>query len=351
MNPFTRFFIDFWRKITVQPDDDADTVSFKRASYLVLVMVVVCLTAALSFFFLFLEGEEDVFVPDLIGLELGQALRALNEKNLYPVYREDLGRQDRESWGKVVHQDPAGGMIVKAGRRVVLTVGKPPITDRMPELKGLSLERAKQLLAELNGRYHQAGTGLSLNLIEPVTYLRNDAPRSTVLQQSPAPGADLFGPTEVVLVVSDGMGPRNVAVPNLVGLPFQQAMARLEDLGIAYTIQVRETRPGEAQGVVVQQSPAPDTQVDEQNLVEVWMTRPTRTPNLLFGLVETSLRAEPIPIRLTLQAKLPNGEVKTLARMNHPGGPVSLPYLTPRGTELSLRRYSDVIWSKTVISE
>jgi len=352
MNPFVQFFVDLWQRIAITKEDDERTVYFKRSVYAIVGMMVVSTITAFSVFFIFLEGEEDVFVPNLIGVELNQALRALNEKNLYPVYREDLNRRDKESWGRVVAQDPPAGQVVKAGRRIVFTVGRPPIADRMPDFRGKPLSQVREEIFNFNQKFIQSGGSLSLTLREPLTYLRNNVPRLTVLQQSPAPGADLFEPTQITLVVSDGPSGLVIKVPNLVGKNFQDAMAQLEQLEAAYFFTVNPAAAGQTPGNVVAQSPQPNTEISSNSLVELVMARPTRLPsNQFFGVVELSLRAEAIPIRLTLLARSPNGETKVIAQMNHPGGQVRIPYITERGTELVLQRFSETIWTRTVISE
>lgn len=352
MNPFVSFIKNLWERVAITTQDDERTAYFKKAVYAIVGMMIVSTITAVSVFFVFLEGEEDVFVPNLIGLELNQALRALNEKNLYPVYREDLNRQDRESWDRVVFQDPPGGQIVKQGRRVVLTVGRPPIADRMPDFKGQLLDKVREAVAEFNRKYAQTGSQISLHIREPVTYLRNNAPRLTVLQQSPAPGSDVFSRTEVTLVVSDGPQGLIIKIPNLVGKDFQTAMRDLEALEAAYFFTVREAGAGQTPGTVVAQSPQPGSEIGERGMVELVLAKPTRLPSgTFFGVVDTSLRAEAIPVRLTLTARLPSGESRILAQMNHPGGPVRIPYVTERGTELVLQRFAETIWTRTVISE
>ncbi len=352
MNRFLSFFHHLWKNVVITSEDDDRTVYFKRSLYAIFGMMVVSFVTAVSVFFVFLEGEEDVVVPNLLGVPLQQALRSLNEKNLYPVYREDLNRADQESWDRVVFQDPPGGQIVKQGRRVVITVGRPPISDRVPDFRGQTLDQAKDTILEFNRKYAQTGGSISLVIQEPVTFLRNNAPRLTILQQSPAPGADIFSKTELVFVVSDGPSGPLIKIPNLVGKNFQDALTELENLEAAYFVTVREAGPGQTPGNVIAQSPQPGSEIGARGMVELVIAKPTRLPaNTFFGVVELSLRSEPIPIKLTLSARLPSGEIKVLSQMNHPGGQVRIPYITERGTELILQRFSETIWTRTVISE
>lgn len=352
MNRFLAFFHHLYQKIVITTEDDDRTVYFKRSVYAVVGMMIVSLVTAFSVFFVFLEGEEDVMVPNLLGTPLNQALRSLNEKNLYPVYREDLNRADPESWDKVVFQDPPGGQIVKQGRRIVITVGRPPISDRVPDFRGSTLDQVRDMILAFNQKYSQVNASISLELKEPVTFLRNNAPRLTVLQQSPAPGTDVSSKTEVVLTVSDGPQGLIIKVPNLVGKDFREAMAILENLEAAYFFTVQNPGPGQTPEKIIAQVPQPNSEIGARSLVELVMAKPTSLPaNTFFGQVEILLRAEPIPVKLTLIARLPNGEVKVLAQMNHPGGQVRIPYITERGTELVLQRFSETIWTRTVISE
>ncbi|GEM_PF-383549 len=346
------FFKRLWNNVAITSADDERTVYFKRSLYAVIGMMIVGMVASLSFFFVFLEGEEDIFVPDLIGQDLGNSLRSLNDKNLYPIYREDLNREDEESWGKVVSQDPPGGQIVKAGRRIVITIGRPPVVDRLMDLRGKTLSEARQIIFEFNQKQIQINGRAQIIVKEPITYIRNNLTRTAVLQQSPDPGSDIFGRTEVQLVVSDGPAGLVAKLPNLVGQGFQDAMNALSNIGAVYAFTARDAESGERTGVVVTQVPGAGTSIGEKTIVQLVMTKPRNLPaNTFFGMVETNLLADAIPAKLTLTARIPDVGTVVLAQMNHPGGQVGIPYVTKRGTELILQRFTETIWSKTVITE
>ena len=70
---------------------------------------------------------------------------------------------------------------------------------------------------------------------------------------SPAAGTQLILPSAIALVVS--AGPATIEVPYLVGRPFGEARAQLEQLGLTASTSKLDSASAEAPGTVTGQNP------------------------------------------------------------------------------------------------
>ena len=123
---------------------------------------------------------------------------------------------------------------------------------QMPELLYLDQEQAQKLVEDM---------GLSVILAA-----REDnpvIPENQVLLQSPDAGAVVKAGDTVTITVSDGW--MNF-VPDLSGMPVEQAKKALEELGFA--VQTEEKiSPDNAPGTVISQSAPPDTRLERESTI------------------------------------------------------------------------------------
>ena len=123
---------------------------------------------------------------------------------------------------------------------------------QMPELLYLDQAEAQKLVEDM---------GLSVIL---ATRQDNPViPENQVLLQSPDAGAVVKPGDTVTLTVSDGWAN---FVPDLSGMPQEQAKKTLEELG--FTVQTEEKiSPDDAPGTVISQSVAPDTRLERESSI------------------------------------------------------------------------------------
>lgn len=116
--------------------------------------------------------EMDRTVPDVSGMGLDEAKRALSEAGLSSRV---IGEGDT-----VTDQLPRSGAVIASGSEVILYAGQSPspATETMPDLRGMSYEAARQTLGSL-GLFLTAGNGVT------------DAQTQLVSGQSVAPGESL----------------------------------------------------------------------------------------------------------------------------------------------------------------
>ncbi len=99
-----------------------------------------------------------VAVPDVTGLGVDEARRALSEAGLDSVL-DGAG-------GKVIRQLPLGGAQMNAGALVMLYVAGPTVADgavAVPDLKGMPVTDANRLLKSYGLRLQIEGSGLAVS--------------------------------------------------------------------------------------------------------------------------------------------------------------------------------------------
>ncbi len=309
--------------------DPPERRSFKLIMLLILGMFLLMLMIGLLAFWISVHGSEVVLIPDVESKELISALVKLQEKELYPKiqvrYSSDYDK------GVIIEQKPSAGSIVKAGRRITLVVSKGPIIDRVENYVGQNLEEVRIHLQTLFASYRAL-----LKIKEPVIYKYDPASSGIILAQKPQAGSVIDGVTNLEFVVS--LGPRGemIKVADFKGRYFLDAIAEFSSFNLPFVFNVRKASADEEKGVIVSQSPEPDSEVPYGSVIQLVMTRPENLPpGKVFGLFEYVLPDYPIMVDVSLDSISPVN-TSTLLYMKHPGGPISIPYLVEQNSELVL---------------
>ncbi len=257
----------------------------------------------------------------------------LQNKELYAdvqiQYSSDLDK------GVIMSQKPAPGTLVKAGKRVVLRVSRGPIIDKIENYVGMSLEDVKVHLQTMFASHTP-----NIVIKTPVIYqYKPGVPSGQVLAQSPAPNTKIMGVTSLELVVSQEQGATStVTVGDYIGKSFQEAVQDLTRNNIPFSFAVKPSSKGSDPGSVIAQNPAQGTQADYGQVIQLTMTAPTASSvgkGNVFGLFKFSLPPQAIAVTIRLMV-VADSEPKEIFSMKHPGGPLSVPYIVPDGSELVL---------------
>jgi eukaryotic-like serine/threonine-protein kinase len=171
------------------------------------------------------HGKE-VSVPVLKGKSLKEAT-AILEKAGFEIDVDSTYSPDQKPL-IILDQQPEGGTTVKLGRTIFITFNKisPPNTQ-MPNLINMSYRSAEMLLK-------------SHKLIMGDTIMKPDIARGAVLSQllngkEIAPGTALPQGSRITLVVGDGLGNKQINVPDLSGMTYPEAIAVLSGSNLNYT--------------------------------------------------------------------------------------------------------------------
>jgi beta-lactam-binding protein with PASTA domain/predicted Ser/Thr protein kinase len=212
------------------------------------------------------EGSSTVAVPYVVALRQAQAESDIRDKGLVPRVRQ-VSSSDVEE-GVVVSQDPDPGTRLDEGEIVSIEVssGKPKVT--IPTVVGQDRDSAVRELTQ---------AGLEVQVVE----VNSEEDEGRVIAQSHAAGLVVVEGTRIRINVSKG--PRPVEVPNVVGLPYEQAAAELRRDGFSVS---RVDAPSElAAGSVFDQDPSAGTESSRGATVTVRVSQGPATvavPDVTF---------------------------------------------------------------------
>lgn len=294
------------------------------------VLCVALLAVALIAFFAVLRGPERVMVPDVRNMDLADALVKLQDRELYPrlTLRFTDNPQDKNT---ILEQSPEPGSIVKAGRRIKLTVSKGAVLDKIENYVGKDLEAVKLQLQALFSTSKPLVT-----VRDPPMYRFDDSAAGTILEQMPLPGVQISGPTVLELVVSKGPESLKDKVPDFSGQSIVDAIAMAENSPFTVDFSMRQAKSGETQGKVVEQQPKAGTEAKVTDRIKVVLSSPPSVAGLVNGIYIYALPQYPYPVAIKLEAIKPAGQRVLLASLKHPGGNFSLPFSLPAGSTFVL---------------
>ena len=317
---------------------------FKNALYLIIAVFVVLFFTFSVTFFLSLRGEEKTMVPDMAGMELVEALIDLQAKELYPRVQVRYS-SDPMTKGTIIKQDPPAGSIVKAGKRVTITVSKGAVVDKVGDYIGKDLNDVK---VDFQIQFTTYKPNLIIN--EPVIYEYDSSPPGTIIAQKPDPGTSISGLTEVDFVVSRGEPGATMSVNDYVSMPYSDVVKRLARANIPFLFAIDEEAEGN--GIIMGQNPASGESVETGTILNFTVASPDElAEGIIFGLFEYSIPEYPVNIDLKFESLSPSGERKTIFETKHRGGKISIPYKVAVDTELILSILDKEVIKYTVIAE
>lgn len=207
------------------------------------------LAYAIVFFFIFPARlvPEELKVPNVLGLTYDDAVHKLNAAGLKAEQGESRFNVGSPK-STVLQETPAAGAPAARGSKVVLDVSAGERRTEVPNVVGLTQEQAQLTIEKV---------GLTMG---DVTLRESPLPRGEVLSSTPVAGTQAVLPSIITLVVSSG--PSSIAVPDLVGQPFAQAKATLEQLGLRTAVIEVDSASADPEGTIMSQSPAAGANVD-----------------------------------------------------------------------------------------
>lgn len=211
-----------------------------------------------------IRGEpEEAKVPNVLGLTFDEAATRLNAVG----FRAEQG-ESRYNVGSprstVLSQTPAPSSAAPKGSRIVLDVSAGQRRAATPNVVGMDREQAQLALEKV---------GLEVG---DVRERESPLPRGQVLTMTPAAGTQLILPSAIALVVSTG--PASIEVPYLVGRPFGEARAQLEQVGLTASSTTVDSVSTEPAGTVTAQKPVEGVAVAAGTAVELTVSAGTHAP-------------------------------------------------------------------------
>ena len=278
-----------------------------------------------------MESEEQTLVPDLVGMELENALLSLEERALLPGIQLRYSQNPKDK-GLILGQDPNPGTSVKAGTLVVLKVSKGSAIERLDNYVGWNLDNLEAHLKSMVSIY-----GPLLEIQRPVTWIYDDSPAGTILEQKPEAGYEITSLTTMDLVVSRGPFGKTYEVFDYVGMPYGEVIESIVKTYKPFVFRSRDARRNEIPGTVVSQSPAPGSNVPVDTILQFEIARPEDIPEgYVFGILERNLPEYAVPVSVRVETVTPAGDVVVMFTTRVAGGLFTIPYLVKENTVIRI---------------
>ncbi|MCD6121970.1 MAG: PASTA domain-containing protein [Spirochaetales bacterium] len=324
-------FVNRVKKILPNDSDSRETRNLKVTVFLFVTVFTLMVVAGIIAFSLSVKGAEETLVPNIVGKDIISGLVDLQSKELYPKIQVRYSSDYKK--GTIIQQIPNPGSTVKAGRQVTLIISKGPIIDKVEDYIGQNIGDVRIHLQTLFAS-HKA----LLKIKEDSVMYRFDdkSPPGTILEQKPEPGTPISDVTYLEFVVSRGPRGEYIEIPDYTDMPFQQVILDLAGKNIPFVFTVHDAKNDEGKGIVVSQSPKAKSAVSYGTVVQLEMTKPmVLGKNNVFGVFKHILPDYPIFVDIRLDAVSSEG-TRTILKMKHPGGPLSVPYIVPSDAEIVL---------------
>jgi len=200
----------------------------------------------------------DLFeVPDVRGLGIASAGERLAGAGLQLGAIDSL-RHPSAPAGLVLGQSPLAGQVARPETPVRVTISIGPQMRSVPDVRRLAEDRARIVL-ESSGFVVEVDTTVA------------EEPRGRVIGLRPPPDSVVALPASVTLVVS--AGPPLVTMPFVLGMEQAEARLLLDSLGLTVSDVEEVFRFGRDQGIVVEQEPPADTQLQRGSNVRLSVGR------------------------------------------------------------------------------
>lgn len=206
------------------PDQEADDMLLSRAkktkkkwnfTKILVYMTVAVVALSVIAHFIFNRNREVLPVPDVVNMTVVEAQAALEEKGFEVELEERYGNAVKP--GTVMEQSPKAGEKRKQGSTIYLTISKGAELKTVPEIIGMSLSKAENLLKD---------EGYAIGKI--TKKFDSNKTVGIVLEQFPKAMDKAPKGSKINLVVNEG----EKTVPNVVGQKLATAKQLLEKEGL-----------------------------------------------------------------------------------------------------------------------
>ncbi|MFD6550304.1 Stk1 family PASTA domain-containing Ser/Thr kinase [Streptomyces sp. NPDC058398] len=207
---------------------------------MLLVVAAIVLVLGLGAGVWYINSGQFTKVPPVLAKTEQQARTQLQGAGL-DVKQVKHAYSDTVKRGTVISTDPGVGERIRDNDSVTLTVSDGPRTVQVPDLKGLALFKAREVLK---------GDGLAPGMVTRA--FSEDVTKGFVIGTDPAPGTERHSGSAIAIVVSKGAP---VELPDVTGSSVEDATAQLEGAGLKVKIAAERVNSEFDKGQVAQQTP------------------------------------------------------------------------------------------------
>ena len=244
-------------KLEQKQEEERKAMAVKRKiNYTRLMLWITGFVVVISVIAHFVLGgsKEVVVVPNVVNMSVVEAQQTLSKLNLKVQLEEKFGDKDKFKPGTVMDQSVKAGEKRKAGSLIILGISKGAELKGVPELKGMSLNKATITLEEV---------GFKVGKIER-KYVKGER-IGTVLEQIPKATDKAPKGSEIALVLCEG----DKEIPALIGKTKQDAEKLLKGAGLVLGNVRVVADPNVKRDVVVASNPDAGTKLAEGDKVDI----------------------------------------------------------------------------------
>ena len=191
-----------------------------KLNYVRVLLLVTGVVVFISIIAHFLLGgsKNEVVVPNVVNMNAAEAEKEIESLKLKVRIEEKFADVNQHKPGVVISQSVRSGEKRKEGSTIILAVSKGAEEKEVPELKGMSLQKATNTLENM---------GFKVGRVDR-RYVKNEK-LGSVLDQTPKAKEKLAKGSAVILVMNEG----DRTIPSLIGKTKEEAVTLLRRAGLA----------------------------------------------------------------------------------------------------------------------
>lgn len=225
---------------------------------------------------LFLSPSPTVKVPNIVGDEILDALRKVENAGLIPSLEFVVSEEHPR--GIVIKQIPSPGNTVREGKTMKIFVSIGSGEFIIPDFSGKPLEDVKSFL------YSRGATA-------SIEYIQSSYETGLVVKTLPPAGSKVKPNTPIVIYVSTG-SEDSIPMPNFLGMNYENALLFLDSKNIKFKITPTPTSDPASDGIVLNQIPQEGEILPKDGICELTVGvfgEENQAQNTRFILYKTSL--------------------------------------------------------------
>ncbi|MFD3607501.1 Stk1 family PASTA domain-containing Ser/Thr kinase [Streptomyces atroolivaceus] len=200
-------------------------------------------------------------VPSILGQTQSAAEKRLADEGL-DLKGVERAYSDTVKRGTVISSDPDPGERIRGNDAVKLVISRGPEIVEVPDVESLALADARRELKK---------SGFAPGMVTREFSAEID--RGKVIRTDPRAGTERRPDSAVALVVSKGSP---VDVPDVTGLPAEEATAALDKAGLEAKVLPDRVNSPEAAGEIARQTPGSGAEAAEGDTVELTVSKGPR---------------------------------------------------------------------------
>lgn len=295
--------------------------SFNFTKFIILLTLIVVLIS-LGAHYYFGKNYEKIPVPDVKNLTVVEAQKLLEDNRLKVALEEKYSATGEFRAGTVMEQIPEAGAQRKRGTVITLVISKGAELKAVPELGGLSLAKAEQVLEEADFK------------LGKVVKKHVEGERvGVILEQNPKGLAKAPKGSLVEVLVNEG----DREVPKVIGKTINDARKLIEQAGLKVGVIRQITDPKAPKNVILSTSPDVGTRLAEGDVVTLTVAEGSAQTSAYVDFVVPKGKAVRVEIvveddngRSTIYSGTQRGGVRLRQRVDYTGKAKVLMYCDDR---------------------